>query len=88
MTDAVNQEIESLKAQVKGLGNSLTAHQGMLNDSLQGCIQLRTQMVTFQQAWQEATQELKKTKADYEALLKKHTELDAELSALKEKQAA
>lgn len=44
-------ELKSIKAQ-------LEAHKGMLNEQLQMSIQLRTNLVLFQQAFQEANQKV------------------------------
>lgn len=88
MTQPMNNEVEQLKSQIKGLQANLQAHQGMLNEALAASVNVRTQAILFQNAFQEAKAEAEKAKAENEPLLKRITELDAQVAALSPQQAA
>ena len=87
MSDLQNQ-LDQANSNLKGLNANLEAHKQMLNETLQAVIQLRTNLVLYQQAHTESSQanaelikQLEFVKTENENLLARVVELSAPSTA-------
>lgn len=78
-------ENEQLKMQQKGLFAQLEAHKQMVNEGLATSVQLRTNLVMFQQALQEKSQELEATKNSNANLNNQVDVLNKQVTALNQR---
>jgi chromosome segregation ATPase len=97
MSEVLQKEIDDLKvaalgkdAALEGMLSQIDAHREVLNEHMNTNMNLRTNVIHVKKANQKVVQELhaEKTKsasllAQYEEVLKRNTELDAELNTIK-----